>query len=82
MNHGHSGNTCHTCHPDSLAQYTCYSCHDPDEIRQKHLEEGIPDYSNCMQCHPDGHAGGGLVIMGQQYAALFDWLDKLWGASW
>ena len=81
MNHG-GHNNCHTCHPNKLAQYTCYTCHDPNEIRNKHLEEGIPNYDNCMQCHPDGQKHDGLAVVGQQYAALFNWLTKLWGGNW
>jgi hypothetical protein len=83
-NHGENNNNCHTCHPNRLSQYTCYACHKENEIRNKHLEEGIPDFENCMRCHPDGrkHENGGLAIHRSQYASLFNWLEKLWGTNW
>ncbi len=64
INHGESGlNTCRTCHPDSLAVYTCYTCHEhsPDRIESKHREEGISSFQDCTRCHPTGHEeeGGG-----------------------
>lgn len=58
FNHGGSANTCQTCHPGSLATYTCYTCHDAKEIANKHREEGINDFSNCISCHPTGSGGG------------------------
>jgi hypothetical protein len=82
MSHGGSSSPCRTCHPARLSDYTCYSCHDPTEIRNKHLEEGIPDFDNCMQCHPDGQEHDRLVVMGTQYEALFNWLEELWGDLW
>jgi hypothetical protein len=81
-NHGEGNNTCHTCHPSRLSQYTCYTCHDRNEIQNKHIEHGIPNFDNCMQCHPDGRNGGGLAIFNQQYASLYNWLVKLWGENW
>jgi len=53
MSHGNAG-SCSTCHPSSLASWTCYSCHDQTEIAHKHQEENIGDFSNCIRCHPDG----------------------------
>lgn len=63
LNHGESGTvSCATCHPNTFTAYTCYGCHEHSEpeIRSKHLEEGISDFQNCMECHPDGreHEGG------------------------
>lgn len=54
---------CETCHAQGFAQYTCYGCHEhtPDGIRREHEEEGIRDFSDCVQCHRSGeeHEGGG-----------------------
>jgi hypothetical protein len=51
---GHGGaGSCRTCHPDSLASFTCYACHDPGHIAEEH-EEDVADYSNCVMCHPRG----------------------------
>jgi hypothetical protein len=55
LNHG-GGATCATCHPASFTAYTCYGCHEHNEgeVRQEHLEEGIANFQNCMECHPNG----------------------------
>ena len=47
---------CRTCHPDQLLAYTCYGCHehDPAEIREEHIKEGITDFQDCVRCHPTG----------------------------
>lgn len=45
---------CGTCHIDSnYADYTCYGCHEHSrsKIREEHVEEGIYDYENCVECH-------------------------------
>ncbi len=56
LKHGGAKASCSTCHPNSLTAYTCYGCHehDPAKIRKKHLEKGIPNFENCIQCHPTG----------------------------
>ncbi len=57
LNHGESGvSACVTCHPANFTSYTCYECHEHSEanVRSEHLEEGISNYQNCMECHPDG----------------------------
>ncbi len=57
LNHGEQGAVaCATCHPSSYSSYTCYGCHEHTEanIRGEHLEEGISDFQNCVQCHADG----------------------------
>ena len=57
MNHESSGdNSCRTCHDISFDVYTCYGCHEhtPSNIASEHREEGISNYENCMECHPDG----------------------------
>lgn len=64
LNHGEGGQvSCATCHPSSFTSYTCYGCHEHSEaeVRSKHLEKGISNFQNCMECHPTGneHEGGG-----------------------
>jgi hypothetical protein len=58
IGHGGEGDiACTTCHVKSYADYTCYNCHahtDTIEIRNKHVEEGLLEFSDCMQCHADG----------------------------
>ena len=36
-----------------LQRYTCYGCHEhtPGNIRREHIEEGIRDFNNCVECH-------------------------------
>jgi hypothetical protein len=46
--------TCETCHTgNDFSRYTCYGCHEhtPQGVRAEHVEEGIPDYENCVECH-------------------------------
>ncbi|MEW8001061.1 MAG: cytochrome c3 family protein [Candidatus Thiodiazotropha sp.] len=48
---------CETCHVDSdFNSYTCYGCHEHSRsnIRGEHIEEGIYDYENCVECHRSG----------------------------
>jgi hypothetical protein len=57
LDHGESGVVaCQTCHPIQVQDYTCYGCHEhqPDEIAEKHLDEGISDFQDCASCHPTG----------------------------
>jgi hypothetical protein len=57
LNHGGRGaiacTTCHTTAGNTKA-YTCYACHNQSEIQKKHLEKGIANFANCVQCHPTG----------------------------
>ena len=48
---------CAVCHPTNYVTYTCYSsgCHGEADIREKHVEEGIVPFDDCMDCHPTGH---------------------------
>lgn len=51
---GHHEVACKTCHVGRDYQtYTCYGCHEHtrSKIREKHVEEGITDYENCVKCH-------------------------------
>lgn len=63
--------TCETCHKNNdYSPYTCYGCHEHSQatVRAEHLEEGIRDFENCVECHRDpsveperrgGRTGGG-----------------------
>lgn len=49
---------CATCHVQSnYSTYTCYGCHEhtSERIRAEHIEEGILDFRNCVQCHRSAH---------------------------
>ncbi|WP_051023989.1 cytochrome c3 family protein [Thiorhodovibrio frisius] len=46
--------SCQTCHLNNdVSRYTCYGCHEHSRsnIREEHVEEGIYDYENCVECH-------------------------------
>ncbi len=46
--------TCSTCHiRNDFTNYTCYGCHEhtPERTRRKHVEEGIRNFKNCVECH-------------------------------
>ena len=48
---------CATCHVEQdYSRYTCYGCHEHSRsnIRAEHVEEGIEDYENCVECHRSG----------------------------
>ncbi len=45
---------CATCHVgNTFNQYTCYGCHEHTitGIRAEHVEEGIREFDNCVECH-------------------------------
>jgi len=53
--------TCATCHANgNFSTYTCFSCHEhePGRVRAEHLEEGIRNIENCVECHRDGESDG------------------------
>jgi hypothetical protein len=54
INHGEKNNTCADCHQPTLKEWTCYTCHDQAEVAGKHIEEGIPDFKDCLKCHATG----------------------------
>ena len=63
INHGDAIG-CRDCHTSSLNTYTCYTCHNQNEIINQHREENISNINNCIACHPtgnaeEGHGGGG-----------------------
>lgn len=41
---------------NDYSSYTCYGCHEHSrsKIREEHVEEGIYDYENCVECHRSG----------------------------
>lgn len=46
--------SCVTCHTGAdYGRYTCYGCHEhtPARIRAEHVEEGIRNFENCVECH-------------------------------
>lgn len=58
LDHGDEGKiACQVCHPSAYVEYTCTNCHahEPAETRDKHLEEGIVEFADCVACHPTGH---------------------------
>lgn len=45
---------CVTCHTgNDYGNYTCYGCHEHTlaNIRREHIEEGIRNFNNCVECH-------------------------------
>jgi hypothetical protein len=62
---------CATCHTGGdIHRATCYGCHAhrPDQIRVRHLEEGIRDFERCARCHrsASGEAEGGESTPGAE----------------
>lgn len=58
IDHGGEGEIdCATCHVKAYTQYTCYNCHahtaEKDQVT--HVNAGLPEFSDCMKCHADGH---------------------------
>ncbi len=53
----HHDAECATCHINNdYSAYTCYGCHEHSRsrIRGEHVEEGIYDFENCVECHRSG----------------------------
>lgn len=49
---------CATCHVgNDYKRTTCYGCHEhtTSNIRRKHVEEGIGQFDNCVECHRSGN---------------------------
>ncbi len=55
LNHGGANANCQTCHPTSLASYTCYTCH--ANIKNDRRHAGFANLDNCIACHPNGRGG-------------------------
>jgi hypothetical protein len=83
LDHGSQTNTpveCVVCHQDTMVVNSCYGCHDhqPAEMDQVHLDEGIAEYTTCEQCHPTGQKGEAAAIMAEQSsAANFQLIESL-----
>jgi hypothetical protein len=46
--------SCVTCHAaNDYKRYTCYGCHEHTlaNIRREHINEGIRQFDNCVECH-------------------------------
>ncbi len=56
LNHGRAS-SCQACHPTTLANYTCFSCHDQAQMISRHQREGITDITDCVRCHATGRGG-------------------------
>ena len=55
---GDHNTRCVTCHVrNDYSRYTCYGCHEhtQDNIRREHIEEGIRNFDNCVECHRSGN---------------------------
>lgn len=53
----HHDSECESCHINNdYSSYTCYGCHEHSrsKIREEHVEEGILEYENCVECHRSG----------------------------
>jgi len=57
-NHSTDCKTCHTASAkNDFKSYTCFGCHEHsmNSIRNEHLEEGISNFTNCVNCHKSGN---------------------------
>lgn len=60
LDHGQEGQQeCQVCHLRQYDEYTCTNCHahEPDDVREAHIEAGIFEFSNCIECHATGLVG-------------------------
>ncbi len=60
LDHGNEGQVaCETCHTETYAQHTCYSCHEhqPEEMINIHEKESVFNIDACIDCHPTGAPG-------------------------
>lgn len=49
---------CVTCHElNDYTRYTCFNCHEhtPENVRRKHIKEGMRSFDNCVECHRSGN---------------------------
>jgi len=61
--------TCETCHRNNdYSRYTCYGCHEHSQakVRAEHLEEGIQNFENCVECHRDPRVEPGKEGSGER----------------
>lgn len=52
MNHHGANGVCATCHPSGPPAWTCFNCHNQNQIVRKH--ENTDVLGKCMNCHADG----------------------------
>jgi hypothetical protein len=59
LDHGEeeASEACTSCHIGTYAEYTCDSCHDPEEMQAGQILTGVSDIQNCIACHPTGRSG-------------------------
>lgn len=51
-------NNCSSCHSDNkFSDYSCFGCHEHSEkkLEEEHLEEGIDNFTSCVECHRSGN---------------------------
>ena len=69
LDHGGEGQVaCESCHVDNYYEHDCYACHNdhqPEEMEQVHLDEGLSDYDSCIDCHPTGVEGEAERLMNE-----------------
>ncbi|MCL4560976.1 MAG: hypothetical protein M1281_10215 [Chloroflexi bacterium] len=54
QDHGGANGQCATCHPSGTDTWTCFNCHNQDDMNNKHHD--ISGYTtNCIACHPKGN---------------------------
>jgi hypothetical protein len=76
----HHESDCETCHVDNdYSDYTCYGCHEHSRsnIREEHLEEGIYQYENCVECHRSGDEDEAKW----RWRSRREGSDRLWGGE-
>ena len=57
LDHGDEGEQeCLVCHEAAYTEVTCYGCHAhrEEEMRSYHLAIDIPEFADCIACHPTG----------------------------
>jgi hypothetical protein len=55
MGHGDANKSCTTCHPSATRDWSCFGCHNQEQLTGKHREEGVAEIvGHCMNCHPGG----------------------------
>jgi hypothetical protein len=66
---------CVTCHVrNDYQQYTCYGCHEhtPANIRREHVEEGIRDFNDCVECHRSADEHDIAAVKGATSASMIE----------
>ncbi|MCG8376248.1 MAG: hypothetical protein MI702_07180 [Chlorobiales bacterium] len=67
---------CSTCHDNPLdyKQYTCYGCHEHSKrgVAAEHREEGIKEFSDCVECHRSSNEGEAERLWRKKAGRLYD----------